>query len=346
MADSLPATMAAVLLTGHGSYDCLSFSQVPRPVARRDEVVVRLGGAAVNNTDINLRTGWYAASGRSGRDAAAGWMGDRVEFPRIQGADGAGRIVAVGADVDASRVGERVLIDPIFRRGDAVQYFGSDTPGAFAEYVAVPSANAVSIHSTLSDPELASFPCSYLAALHMVSRAAVRRDQTVLVTGASGGVGSAAVQWCRARGARVYAIADARKHAALNALGAERVLARDASLVSALGVHAVDAVLDVVGGAAFGELLEVLRPQGHYAVAGAIGGPLVTLDLRTAYLKDLTLHGCTIPPVPLFAELVSAIERGALRPLVAAAFPLRDLAAAQRAFECKAHLGKIVIVPG
>jgi NADPH:quinone reductase-like Zn-dependent oxidoreductase len=306
----------------------------------------------VNNTDINLRVGWYSKSVKdatsevgSDRTASedAGWGGNSLTFPRIQGADGAGRIVAIGPGVSSDRIGERVLIDPILRVDEKPLYWGSDVAGAFAEYTAVPSANAVTVESALSDPELASFPCSYLAALHMVSRAGVSKGQTVVVTGASGGVGTAALQWCKARGAQVLAVAETSKHAALRQLGATEVFGRDACLESILGRESVDVVLDVVGGAGFSDRLAVLRPQGQYATAGAIAGPIVELDLRTLYLKDLTLHGCTIPPQALFTELVKAIETGLIMPLVAATFVLEELALAQQMFLRKEHLGKIAI---
>ena len=347
-----PSTMRAVLLTGHGGTERLVPGMVPTPLPGPGEVLVRLGGAAVNNTDINLRVGWYSktvtgatdsAGPQAGASSDAGWTGNALTFPRIQGADGAGRIIGVGEGVSTERIGERVLIDPILRPAGLPLYFGSDVPGAFAEYTTVPEANAVQVHSDLTDPELASFPCSYLAALHMVSRAGVRRGQTVVVTGATGGVGTALIQWCHARGARVIAVAETAKHSALQKLGVEATLGRDLSLEQTLGRDSADVVLDVVGGNGFPDRLAVLKPHGHYATAGAIAGPLVELDLRTLYLKDLTLHGCTIPPPTLFAELVKAIETGLIQPLVAMTFDLEDLALAQQAFLRKEHLGKIAV---
>ena len=126
----------------------------------------------------------------------------------------------------------------------------------------------------------------------MIGRAGVGAGETVLVTGASGGVGSAAVQLARRRGARVIGVANLSKAPLIQALGAERVLARDADLTRELGQESVDVVIDVVGGAQFPSLLKVLRRRGRYAVAGAISGPVVELDLRTLYLKDLRLLGC------------------------------------------------------
>ena len=268
-----------------------------------------------------------------------------MSFPRIQGADACGRIVAVGPDVDERRIGERVLIDPVIRpASSAPLYFGSDIPGAFAQFAAVPSRNAVAVDSKLTDIELASFPCAYLAAENMLARAAVGAGDRVLITGASGGVGSAAVQLAHRRGARVTAVAGAAKAAELGALGAARVVSREADLVAELGRESIDSVVDVVGGPRFAHLLEVLVRGGCYAVAGAIAGPLVELDLRTLYLKDLRLLGCTIPDVLAFPNLVRYIERGEIRPLISAIFPLSEIAAAQESFLQKSHIGKIVLV--
>jgi NADPH:quinone reductase-like Zn-dependent oxidoreductase len=353
-----PATMKAVLTRGHGSLEQLEYREdvpVPRPAA--GEVLVAVAAAALNNTDINLRAGWYSkAAGEAPAVAAgavaadAGWTGTALRFPRIQGVDACGRIAAVGAGVAPGRVGERVLVNPVlYPPADAPhaapRYFGSDTDGAFAEYAVVPAANAVPIASALSDVELASFPCAYTAAENLLARARVAARETVLVTGASGGVGSAAVQLARRRGATVIAVAGRAKAPGLLALGAARVVERDADLGAALGREAVEVVVDAVGGPQFPSLLEVLVRGGRYAVAGAIGGANVALDLRTLYLKDLELHGCTIPARTVFADLVGYIERGEVRPLVAATFPLRQLAAAQAQFMEKTHLGKIVLLP-
>jgi NADPH:quinone reductase-like Zn-dependent oxidoreductase len=352
--------MHAVLLKGHGGLEQLEYrTDLPVPTPGRGDVLVRVAAAAVNNTDVNTRIGWYSKSveiatesadatgdaSRAERAADGGWSGDALTFPRIQGADACGSIVAVGDGVDPARLGERVLVDPILRDPTAPpRYFGSDTPGAFAEFVAVPAANACRVESPLSDVELASFPCSYLAAENMLTRAAVVAGERVLVTGASGGVGSAAVQLARRRGATVIAQASRSKSAVLESLGASRIVPRDADVVASLGRESIEVVVDVVGGSGFPALLHVLRRRGRYACAGAIAGPVVALDLRDLYLKDLQLLGCTVPDDGVFRSLIGHIERGEVQPLVSAVFPLAEIAAAQARFLEKGHLGKIVLV--
>jgi NADPH:quinone reductase-like Zn-dependent oxidoreductase len=362
MADvTLPSTMRAVLLKGHGGFEQLEFrDDVPVPVPAPGEVLIRVGAAGVNNTDINTRTGWYsrsvtastaaAASGIAGAASDSGWTGDNLRFPRIQGADACGRIVALGAGVPPGRLGQRVLVEPVFhppgeRDRYRALYFGSECDGAFAQFCRVPAAHAHAITSPLSDAELASFPCSYAAAENMLTRLNLEAGETVLITGASGGVGSAAVQLAKRRGAVVIALASASKAAAVSALGATQVLEREAALPAALGGESLDAVVDVVGGAQFTGLLDLLRRGGRYAVAGAIAGPTVPLDLRTLYLKDLRLLGCTVLDAGVFGNLVGYIERGEIKPLVASIHPLEQIVAAQTQFLMKHHTGKIVLIP-
>jgi NADPH:quinone reductase-like Zn-dependent oxidoreductase len=256
--------------------------------------------------------------------------------------------VAAGAGADAGRVGERVLVDPILRSatpGGPCGFLGSERDGAFAEFVRVPAENAVRITSALSDVELASFPCSYGAAENLLERARVAPHETVLVTGASGGVGSAAVQLAGRRGARVIAVAGRPKAAAVRALGAAEVVDRESGGLAQLAPESVDVVLDVVGGEEFPRLLEILKCGGRYAVAGAIAGPVVELDLRTLYLKDLQLIGGTILRPGIFRNLVGYIERGEIRALVSATYPLSEIVGAQKDFLAKSHVGKIVLTP-
>lgn len=333
--------MRAVLLTGHGGYECLSVrDDVPIPTLSARDVLVRVGAAAVNNTDINTRIGWYSGGG---------WTGS-FSFPRIQGIDACGSVVAVGEGVHAMRIGERVLVEPCWRaHGEALsaaRFFGSEVDGAFAEYAVVPARHAYPVTSALTDVELSSFPCSYSTAENMLVRCDVKARDRVLITGASGGVGSAAVQLAVARGATVTAVVGSDKQQPVMAIGATEVVDRGADLVAMLGPDSIDVVLDVVGGPAWPALLDVLRRGGRYATAGAIAGPEVLLDLRTLYLKDITMFGCTVLGEGVFEGLVRRIERGEVQPLVAAVFDLADIVEAQELFLTKQHVGKIVLRVG
>jgi len=344
---TIPTTMSGVVLTGHGEPEMLAWrDDLPVPVPGRGDVLVRVAAAAVNNTDVNTRLAWYSKGESEAADAT--WSGISLAFPRIQGADACGRIVAVGDGVDAARIGDRVLIEPCLREADGAGlptpwFLGSECDGGFAQYARVAARHAFPVDSALSDVELASFPCSYATAENMLTRARVQAGETVLITGASGGVGSAAVQLVRARGARAIAVTGAAKARILSDLGAERTLHRDDDFVAVLGRDSIDVVVDLVAGPTWPSLLDVLRPGGRYAVAGAIGGAAVDLDIRTLYLKDLSFFGCTVLDPGVFAALIGRIEREEIAPLVAETYPLADIRAAQAAFGDKRYVGKIVL---
>ena len=355
----LPATMNGVALTGHGRLDRLEWRTdllVPNPSP--DEVLIKVTAAAVNNTDINTRIGWYSKSVRG--DTASGatdgiadldasdssWSGQSIPFPRIQGADCCGHIIAVGSAVDDTRLGDRVLIRPIQNRPSedgkrVVWTFGSECDGGFAEYAVARSSDALAVTSDWSDVELASLPCAYSTAEGMLQRASVGAER-VLITGASGGVGSAAVQLAKRRGAEVIAMTSPDKADALAALGADAIVGRE----DALHPDSVDVVVDLVAGPRWPEMIDALVEGGRYVASGAIAGPIVEFDIRTLYLKDLTLFGSTQQPDTVFSDLIRYVEADEIKPVIATTFPLREIRAAQEAFLTKKHIGKICLSVG
>jgi NADPH:quinone reductase-like Zn-dependent oxidoreductase len=343
----LPMTMRGVWLTGHGDMDKLDIRQnIPVPVPGPRDVLVRVAAAGINNTDINTRMAWYSKNDGASEDAS--WSGESLKFPRIQGADVCGRILAVGREVSSDRIDERVLIEPCIREAngkilDQPWYFGSECDGGFAEYTVVAARHAHKIDSELSDAQLASFPCSYSTAENLLTRANVKSGERVLVTGASGGVGSAAVQLAKARGACVWAVTSMAKSDALHELGADETISRETDLIVEPGSNSMDVVIDLVAGNKWPQYLEVLRPGGRYAVAGAIAGPHVKLDVRTLYLKDLSLFGCTVLEPEVFNTLIKRIEQCAIKPVVARSFTLEEICDAQTLFLKKQHIGKIVL---
>ncbi len=349
--DALPESMTAALLLGHGGPEMLEVrDDVAVPHPGPDDVLVEVAACGMNNTDVNTRVGWY-------RKESGGltWGGSGLSFPRIQGADVCGRIVAVGSGVDDGRVGQRVLVDPWIRDPDRpldrdlAGDLGSERDGGFARFTAVPARNVYPVDSSYSDAELATFACSSSTAEHMLARSGLGAGETVVVTGASGGVGTALVQLARARGARVVAVAGESKLDAVAGLGADAVVARETTDLHAAVAEAaagpVDVVADVVGGPDFPGWVDGLRRGGRYVTAGAIAGPIVELDLRTLYLSDLSLYGATVYPPELFADLVGYIEREEIRPVLAGTFPLTEIHAAQEAFAAKHHVGSFVLIP-
>jgi len=346
--------MHAQVLTRHGGPEAIEWHEDwPDPEPGPDEVLIRVGATAINNTDIWTREGRYGAEDDT--KASQGWRREPFRFPRIQGADVAGHVVAVGEGVAAARVGERVLVNPVFPTSEAdtpvgATYLGSEHDGGFAELCVVPARNAIAVKTSLTDAELATFPTAYLTALHMLNRARLGAGETVLITGASGGVGTALVQLAKARGALVVAVVGRGKEDRARDLGADAVVPRDAddlaaAMADALAGRSLDVAADVVGGPRFRCLLNALAAEGRYVTAGAIAGPEVSLDLRTLYVKHLELIGSTLGTRAEFETLVGHIASGRLKPLLAAIYPLHDLPQAQADFLAKGFFGKLVVAP-
>ncbi|WP_420861200.1 alcohol dehydrogenase family protein [Algirhabdus cladophorae] len=363
---TIPTKMNAIVLMGHGDLDALEYrSDWPVPQPSADQVLIKVGACGMNNTDVNTRSGWYskavttATTGGAYEDVSENdptWGGAPISFPRIQGADTVGTVVAVGANADPALIGKRVLTDNWLRDWDnplnknSTGYFGSECDGGYADYTVTDHRNIGVIESDLTDAELATFSCSYTTAEGMLSRAAVGADDVVLITGASGGVGSALIQLAHRRGAQVVAMSSESKHAQLAELKPAALLPRRVenlgeALQGAIGQSTVSVVADIVGGPVFGSLIDVLERGGRYTCSGAIAGPIVDLDLRTFYLNDLTFTGSTVVPPQVFKDVVNYIERGEVKPMLAATYPLKDFHAAQAAFIEKDHIGNFVVTP-
>ena len=352
--------MKGIQLIGHGGFDKLILNKdIPNPIPKDDEVLIKVSAAGVNNTDINTRIGWYSKSvttntnegGEKGfentNDKDATWSGNTLKFPRIQGADICGKIVSVGKNVDPSRIEERVIVrsmqsDPKNLDKISSYVIGSEIDGGFAEYVAARSLETFKVNSNWSDVELASIPCAYSTAEGMLHRVELK-DEKVLITGASGGVGSAAVQLAKRRGAYVVAQCSKSKFDEIKKIGADEVVDRNENLVKKLRLNEFDVTVDLVAGSNWGQLLDILKPGGRYVTAGAIAGPIVNLDVRILYLKDLTFFGCTYQTVEVFKNLIKYIENNEIKPLVAKTFPLEKIVDAQKEFLSKKFIGKIVL---
>jgi len=357
------ATMKAVVTTGNGGYEKLDYRNVPIPELALNEVLLQVLAAGVNNTEINTRLGWYSSKVTTGTDSLTtgekekqdakkqgdgGWN-EATPFPFIQGTDCCGRVIAVSEGADESLMGSRVLVRSCMRSTgwDSLEniWMASDFDGAFAQFVKVPATEVFPVDCEWSDAELGTIPCAYGTAENMVHRGKVTKGEHVLIAGASGGVGSSAVQLAKRRGAVVTAIAGKAKLEKVQAIGADRVISRDEDIVDCLGEKSVDVVVDNVAGPYFGRMLKVLKRGGRFVSSGAIAGPLVELDMRDFYLKDLMLIGCTAWDEPVFSNLVSYIEKGEIKPLLAKSFPLKKIVEAQREFTDKKHVGKFVLIP-
>lgn len=343
--ENIPKTMHAVLLTGHGGLEKLEYkTDIKVPVPKDDEVLIKVSAAGINNTDINTRTGWYS---KSTDNDGGSWSGEPIKFPLIQGIDVCGNIVSVGSEVNSSRIGERVIvrpmqIDPKNSARPNMVTLGSELNGAFAQYVTIRSSETFAINCKWTDVELASIPCSYSTAEGLLHRVKLGAEK-IFINGSSGGVGSAAIQLAKIRKAHITAQCSSSKINEIKKIGANEVVARESDLIKELGKNKYDVVIDLVAGENWNQLIEILKPGGRYATSGAIAGPIVSLDVRTLYLKDLTFYGCTYQPVEVFKNLINYIEKGEIKPLVAKTYPLKEIKKAQEDFLLKKHVGKLVL---
>lgn len=363
----IPTTMKAMVLTGHGGIEKLEYQDVTTPSPGPGQVLVQVTATAKNNTDRKAREGLYPT--KKG-EMTSFQMGGKptLVFPRIQGADIAGRVVAVGDGVPENRVGERGLLDfNIYAdaRRDinlTPDYYGHGADGGFAEYVALPADQFHHIpNPDLSDAELAAMGmCSYQTAYHMVTSANLKAGERVLVTGASGGVGTALIQLCRIIGAIPYAVSKPDKADALLGLGAEAVLDRSdlpsfvERVKQATGGKPIDAVMDLVGGEMTDLFIDTMifdmNTRSDYprlSIAGASGGNISEILWTRIYLYQVQIFGVSHGTREEAEQLVAWIRGGQLKPVLHGAFRLSSLHRAEEYFVNRGsnYLGKIVIVP-
>jgi NADPH:quinone reductase-like Zn-dependent oxidoreductase len=365
----IPKTMKAMLLTGHGGVDKLQYREdVQTPTPGPDEVLVQVTATAKNNTDRKAREGLYPT--REKGEVTSFQMGGSatLTFPRIQGADVVGHVVAAGEGVEESRIGQRGLLDFNLYADDrrdinlTPDYFGHGADGGFAEYIAVPSDQFHHVENTeLADAELASMGmCSYQTAMHMLTSARVRAGEHILVTGASGGVGTALIQLCRVMGAIPYALSQQDKAEALLKLGAAAVLDRSDmtdftdKVRAVTGGRPIDAVMDLAGGEMTDQFIDTMifdmNSRSDYprlSIAGASAGNVSEIMWTRIYLYQVQVFGVSHGTREEAEQLVAWIRSGQLKPVLHAAFKLSDLHSAERYFMNRNsnYLGKIVVVP-
>lgn len=344
--------MKVVQVNGYGGVEQLEVVERPVPTPRAGEVLVEVKACGINNTEIWMREGAY------GTDTQSGWKPEGVQFPRVPGSDISGRIVQVGSGVDEARNGQDVVLFPFTSGGQTgtehisedMAFIGSEYDGGYAEYVVWPAELCYAMPLT-DYTKSAVFSVSGLTAWHMNEQVQLQPGQTVLVTGANGGVGSLNVQIAaRVFGATVIAVVgDLKTEEALKRLGATHVLSyrseQLADEIIAVNGGPIDAVLDVVGDPLFKTALTVLKNGGKFCISGSAGGQQTNLDFRTLYLKHLTFYGSVLGTRAEFARMLDAIAAGKLEPVIDRTFPLEEAAAAQMYFKETGKLGKIVLIP-
>ena len=341
--------MRAALFHEHGGPDVLRIvDDAPMPEPGPGAVRIAVRAAAMNHLDLWVRRG----------------LPIETTMPHIGGSDVAGVVDALGPGVDPAWAGARVVVDPSLycgecewcRRGETplcehYRILGEHTQGGFAEYVTVPARNLYCIPDAYEFETAAAAPLVFLTAWRgLATRARLREGETVLVTGASGGVSTAAIQIAKHLGAYVYAVTTGAHVQQVKDLGADVVFDREAVDISkeiwrATGKRGVDVIIDSVGSATWKQNLRTLAKLGRLVVYGATTGPMAESDLRLVFWKQLEILGTTMSTPDEFRTAMDLVFSGALKPVVDSVLPLEEIRTAHERLESGDHFGKIVLVP-
>lgn len=342
--------MRALCLTATGGPEHLALLDIPSPTSvGPDEVRIGVRAVALNHLDL-----WVADGLREVPVPA---------FPHVVGADAAGVVLEVGSDVRHLAPGDRVVVNPglscgacdacrageeVFCRGFSL--LGEHRAGTAAEEVVIPARNAAPIRGDWTWPEAAAFTLTTLTAWRMLTtRAAVQAGETVFIWGIGGGVALQAMQIAHHLGARTVVTSSRdEKLARAREMGAHHVInhARTddvAAEVKRWHGGGVDVVVDSVGAPTWPQSLRAIRPGGRLVTCGATGGRYVDVDLRRLFWFQWSLLGSTMGTSREFAEIVALGDRGLLRPVVDAVYPLERGGEAYRRLGDGGQFGKLVL---
>lgn len=340
--------MKAARIHEFGGPEVLRYEDVPDPRPRPGQVLVRIKACALNHVDLWIRKGLPG-----------------VSLPRIPGADIAGEIIEVGEFITGLKPGQRVLLAPMHFCNHCAKcagglqnqcreftVLGNGVDGGDCELIAIAAVNVIPIPDSLDFNQAASVPLVFLTAWHMlVGRGNVRPGQTVLVLGASSGVGIAAIQVAKLFGARVIATAgDEAKAEKARTLGADHVINHYQQKISdqvrkLTNKEGVDIVIEHVGSATWEESLKSLKPAGTLVTCGATTGFNASIDLRYLFSRQLSLLGSYMGTMGELHEVLGHIFAGRLKPVVDRVFPLKEIRAAHEYLAGSKMFGKVVLNP-
>ena len=341
--------MKAVLFHQHGGPEVLEYTDFPTPEPKPGEALVRLHAAALNRMDVMVRNGW---------------PGLRLELPHINGADGAGEIVAFGsAETGELAIGDLVVINANLGCGDCEfclagmdnmcrdwHLLGETVRGTYAEYVSLPLRQLYPLPQGFDLHRAAAAALVYQTAWHsLMKRGNLQAGETVLIVGAGGGVNTASVQIARLAGAQVVVIgSDARKLEMAESLGADLLIDRSReqdwsrAVFLATNKRGVDVVVDNVG-TTFMQSLRALRKGGRLLTVGNSGGPKFEIDNRYMFARHLSIIGSTMSTLSEFREVMGLIVAGKLQPVIDRTYPLQEAAGAQERLWRNENFGKITL---
>ncbi len=340
--------MKAVVIRAFGGPESLEIADVPQPEPGEGQVVVRVRACALNHLDLWVREGIPAY---------------KIALPHVLGCDVAGEVASWGAGVRGLDVGRKVVVAPGVNCGLCEACLSGQEQrcpgygilgaqggwGGYAQFIRVPARNVLPYPEGLSFEEAAAFPLTFLTAWHMlVSLGRLRPGQTALVLGAGSGVGVAAIQIAKLSGARVLAAStSAGKLERARELGADETIHSppDDLLRRTLrkSPGGVDLVFEHVGPAVFMKALKALKPGGTLVTCGATTGPIVELDLRYVFSRELSIVGARMGSLAELREVAALVAARRLKPVVDKVFPLDEARAAHAYLAEGRHFGKVVL---
>ena len=335
--------MKAVFLERQGEKIGLRYGELPKPKPKTGEVLIKVKAAALNHLDLHL------ASAKLD-----------IPLPHVSGSDVAGEIVEINGH-SKLKIGQAVVVNPAIpcrkcdrcKKGlwcETVTIFGYKTTGGFAEYVVAPISQVYPMPENLSFVEAAAFPLTFLTAWHMlVGRANLQKGETVFIWGASGGLGSVAIQIAKHLGAKVIAAAKDDKDAEkIKAIGADEVViytkGDTVEEVKRLNGDAlVDVVFESVGAKTWARTLAMLRPYGRVVIAGTTSGEMASQDLSDVYYYQQTILGYRMGTPEEFEKILELVSQGKLKPIVDRVFSLKNFSQALKYLEESKQIGKVII---
>jgi alcohol dehydrogenase len=325
--------MKAAVIEEHGGLENLVYRDFPDPELRPSDLLIRVRACGLNHLDIFVRRGI---------------PGLPVSLPFVSGGDVAGVIEAAGENVSGFSPGDRVLLNPSSDEG----MLGETLPGGMAELVRTPATHAVRIPDGVSFDEAACLPVAYGTAWRMLHhRAPARVGETILILGASGGVGTASVQIAKNAGARVIGVTSSEsKRRKLLELGCDHVIdsskddfSREAwRLTEKKGV---DTVINYTAGDTWVPSIRTLRKHGRLVTCGATAGFDPRTDLRYVWVRELHIIGSDGWTTEDIEALLREVQAGRIRPIVHSTFPLAQARAAEKLLEDRAVFGKVLVIP-
>ncbi len=338
--------MKAVFFEKMGGTEILNYGELPDPKPRRGEALVQVKACGLNHLDI-----WLRQDANNSRN---------ILMPHIPGSDVSGIIKEINGE-SLLRAGQKVLLNPSIPCGicsrcvckepcELVKIFGVKNQGGYAEYITAPLSQLYPKPENISFVEAAAFPLTFLTAWHMlISRSNLKKNETIFIWGASGGLGSSAVQIAKYLGANVIAAAKSESDAQrIKKIGADEVVIytkdnvvdKVMKLTNKLGV---DVVFESVGEKTWNITLSIVRPLGRIVIAGTTSGDIINQNLSDIYVRQLAIFGARMGTKEEFEKILELIAAGKLKPVIDKVFPLQEAAQAQQRMVESKQIGKIIL---